>query len=209
MFTFSNERFFRLSDEEVEIQHNMLLPLREKHERELFSFGTIKRLIASLAISNEWAEKRPATEGSIFYPYRGTLSNMTLGHYSNLCSDLGMNDTSDQSAAGLIGELDYRDHSGGSTRPRSYEFRVDRVDPLGLNGFQGSSYSAGMLITQEAHSITRLDHCLPVEGVLSEDIRLIESQLIEIQAFASENLLTIIDPLTLSEGEGEGYYLGT
>lgn len=189
MVTYSNERFFQLSESEIERQQNILLPLRDRHERELFATGTLDRVMGSLAITNRWADKTALNEGSLIYPFRSIAGSLMVSKLIDICHDVGMGNK--------IYEIVTR-QPGGPDLFDSSVLHIGRIDAV-EGGFNASSYVAGLI----PHEEMNVSEYLPFPGVKNDDLGLMRQQLSEIQAFAKENNLTIIDPVTLTEGEGE------
>lgn len=197
---FSNERYYDLSDNELARQHELFAPLRQRHAAELFAAGTTERVIGSTAISNQFVfPGQGLTEGTEIAPIREDVE-YTVGHVlvERLTDTglLGRDDTGIQTIITGVGQV------LSALQGPTYLFNLGRLEP-NENGYETNRYFAGLKLTEESRVALDVESVYrPVAGVTVADVALIDRQLHEVRDFAEEHKLVIIDPVTLTIGNG-------
>jgi hypothetical protein len=185
---FSNQRFFDIPHDEFLAQQEQLSELRDEHYRQLVELGTAERAIGSTALSNFKADKSPLSEGTLLYPFRRAIWNVSAMQSATLFADA---------------RLDRLFDDFGDPDKKNYTLYVGRSEPLRDNGYRSGGYAVGMVVEPETAAAIKRERYMLFAGMEEADLQLVEKQLSEVAAFAIEKGLEIIDPLTLSEGQGQ------
>jgi hypothetical protein len=193
---FSNQRFFDIPPEEFNAQQEQLAELRDEHYRQLVDLGTAERLIGSTALSNLYTRKEPLTEDTMLYPFRHPQWNISLMVGETHYADARIHRSNSLMRDPFLSYFGDRDRE-------NYVMYVGRYEPIKGGGYSTSGYAAGLVLEPETAQAVGRNRHIPFPDMVEEDLHLIEKQLSEIAAFAIEKSLEIIDPLTLSEGQGQ------
>lgn len=191
---FSNPRAFEIPDEEFKAQQEQLADLRDAHYRQLVESGAAERIIGSPCLTNMYSEKSSLTEGTLLYPFRRPIWNLSLMQSEPIYHDAGIPQPRSMRDS-LLPIL-------GDRNTENYVLYVGRHEPQ-THGYSTWGYAAGVILDSMSAVVMYKEERIPFTGVQEADIALIEQQLTEIAATAQQKKLAIIDPLTLAEGHGQ------
>lgn len=197
---FTNERFFDLTPSDIEEQQEIIRPFRNKHVRELVRSGAAGRIkLGTKALEGFFTIDSDFNEGTMLYPFRRTTRSSPRWLTDSVMKGIGQEPVSLQEnpreLSSLYSVITDKDNP-------SYTLLMGRVDTV-RNGYSKGSYIAGLSLSEAHAAELGMERHVPIQGVNAEDLALIVQQLAEIRAVAEERQLTVIDPVTLTDGEGE------
>ncbi len=192
---FSNPKYFELAEAEIAAQQEQLAEIRDRHYRELVESGAAQRVIDSPAITNMRQDKSSPTEGTLLYPFRHPQWNLSLAQSGDIYADVGIESHSSKLRGLLLSVL-------GDRNTENYVLCMGRYEP-NRYGYSAWGYAAGLIFDMPSAIALNQEPYVSFSGIEKTDLQLIERQLSEISALAIEKSLDIIDPLTVSEGQGQ------
>ena len=181
-FTTYKDYYPAIDPAEYERQQNIVLQLREKHDRELYESGIIARTLGSTAISSAHPWRDRFTEGTVLFPFR-----LVFPYLPDKEPPLGSKDYT---------PVPYFNENG-EVFPILCLGRVDKTN----NGYQTSLLYAGTYFDPSGIYVRDSDVPEPRKefGFIEEDMNLMNGQLDEVASVKKSEGIDIISPFTLTE----------
>lgn len=193
----------KLSREEIQRQLDLIEPLRQTHSLEIIHSGLAERAISSTALINFNAIHSDPSPDTLFYPFRTRLDSIPMFQLLKILREFNLDPTAYRT--NTEDAFDVISHIAGNDNAPSYGLVLGRYEKK-LNGSLTMPYQIGLALGSES-STTLASDLVPIEGVLENDLVMIQRQLTEV-AIAKEQLgLAVIDSVTLTDDpEVVGYY---